>query len=872
MKQYLKQNFVPGKKTIIRWVMVLAAILIIIIAMSAYRFYLNSFDIYDFSHLTPIVDMGERSEFVPLYGSSVPNMLRAAENEYLALYVNPTNATIAVYDKRNSYTWFSSPLGGGPDPRANPFERNVMNSILAVQFYSDRGRVLTRWSHNDAVEHEQFEFYTIPNGLAIQFVLGSLDLGPNLMPTFIEAERFQTRILDQIEDDADRVWLSRNYSPSPDKEGFMRIAGIRQGVHAERAIRIFTEIGYTAEELEYDNYAAGYESEVTTHVIVAYIEFKLSGSDLIVNIPLRYFELPEIADLRSIEIMRFFGAAGLEDEGFILVPSGSGALIDFNNGKDGEEAFTAPIYGTDLLTTFTVPQNLQPVRLPIFGINKGHASMVVHIENGAALGTINANVSSRTNSFNHAWFNFLIRGSQEVRMGVPGNFALNRIDIVQSEAYEGDITIRYQFLSGDNITLGDMAATYRQFLIDRGDLTPITENRDRTFYLDIVGAADVRTTTLGVNHSALEVMTNIEQANHILDTLNAGGVYNVQMLLHGWFNRGINHDVATNINLIRPLGSQAQMQELNNRLNSSGGALVPAVNFTLTNFDSRDFNSTFEASRDIAGLTGIITTTARDLLVNRFSFYWNDWFFLVHPAVIPYHIDSFIPAFNSRVGLDSLALVDLGDFLTESMYRRNPVDREHSRLIAAEQIGRLSDELSNIIVFGGNDYAIAGASHLVDIPLRADLFYIVDHEVPFYQMVMHGFVEFTGAAVNIRPNPDPLQAMLTSMATGASPRFTMTATHTRLLQFSPHERMYSTYYANWVSTAIEHYRVFNDVYKNLLIENIIDFEILLSGIQGGVTVTTFSNGTQIYVNKTDTPFDTGEFIIPALGFYVAGGN
>ena len=866
----LKQKLRPRRSTIRKLIQAVVFVAVVLIFVFAYRLYLNSFVAYDFSHLTPIAESGEMVQFAPIPGNSVPGMVRAAENDVLALYVNPENATIAVYDMRNSYAWHSSPPGRMQDTIANPFERNVMNSHIGLTLYTDRARVMTRWSYSDAVYHGQFELYSIPGGLAVRYHLGNLELGIYAIPRYFEAERFQVRVLDQIESRSDRSWVYRAFRPPEDREDVVRMHDdLRSGANAQRMLRIFYEIGYTYEELEYDHALTGYQSEMAIDAATVYIEFVLDDNSLVVNLPLSRFEMTEGTTLRTLEVMRFFGAGSLEDEGFLLVPIGSGALIEFNNGRLADGVFSAPVYGVDFLTTYRIPQNSQAVRLPVIGINKSNAAMLAHVESGAALATVNADVAGRTNSFNYTWFSFAIRSSQSVGIGVPGDFDMRRMEIVQPWVYEGDIVIRYHFISGDeSVTLGDMAREYQQHLISRGVLTPLEGDADRTFYLDIVGAADVQTHTIGVPHNTLETMTSFADANYILDILNAGGVYNVQMLLHGWFNRGINHDSARRVNPIRGLGSQREMQELHARLQADGGALAPAVNFAVTNFFSRRFNDTFEAARDISGMTGAMTRVARDMLTTRFNYYSNDWFYLINPSVLPLHIDDFIPAYQRNAGISSLALTDLGDFLTESQYRRNPVDREHSRLIADEQMGRLAAEFPNLVIFGGNDYSLRHAAHLVDIPIRADWFYIFDHDVPFYQMVMHGFLEFAGEPVNLQPNPNLQRALLNSMATGASPRFTMTAQPTRLLQFSPHERMYSTYYANWVNTAIQHYNIFNDVYRNLRSERITDFNVLHGDIGGSVTVTEFSDGTRIYVNNTNQSFESSGLYIPPLDFVV----
>jgi len=439
--------------------------------------------------------------------------------------------------------------------------------------------------------------------------------------------------------------------------------------------------------------------------------------------------------------------------------------------------------------------------------------------------------------------------------------------IVQPYTFTGDITVKYRFLAGDEANIGGMARAYQQFLVDEGVLTPLSGQADRSFYLDIIAAADIQRNLLGTPYMTTEVMTTLEDANEILNLLEANGINTVQMQFHGWFNRGLNHDAAKRINPVSGIGTGREMSALNQRLAVAGGGLYPAVNFQFTAGNSRNFNRAFEAARDPAGFIGLMGPVARDLLTNRTVRHVNDLRVLVSPGVLPFHIDRFIPALNNYADINTLALIDLGDILPESMYQRGAVDREHSRLIAAEQLERLQSHFPQIVIYGGNDYSLGVASHLIGVPTQADMFYIIDRSVPFYQMVVHGFIEYAGDSVNLREHVDVRQSLLTSLATGASPRYTWTAQPTRLLFLSPHERMYSTYYVNWIAEAAEHYRIFNDIYRNLRTERIVDFRNLTDTRQ--VSVTIFSNGTHIYVNNTSNPFEYNGIIIEPNWFYVS---
>jgi hypothetical protein len=557
------------------------------------------------------------------------------------------------------------------------------------------------------------------------------------------------------------------------------------------------------------------------------------------------------------------------------VPSGSGGIINFNNGRHREAMFEAPVYGVDYLTTFMHPQVVQPTRLPVLGIQNNNAAMLAHVYSGQALATVMADVSGRTNSYNNAWFRFLLRSSMTLNMSAIPGTTTSDLTIVQRYPYTGDISVMYHFI--ENAGIGEMAKAYQEFLISEGALTPLSENRDRSLYLDIIGGVDVQRHILGTPFIGIETMTTMQDANRFVDILNENEIETIQMSLHGWFNRGVNHDVAKNVRPINSVGSRAELQALNSRLQSENGGLFPAVNFKSTNWFSRNINRTFEAARDAGGFYGFMTHVSRDSLSSRFGQHLNAFSLLIHPAVLPMHIDAFLPAFEKNAPSDGIMFTDLGDILTESLYMRNAVDREHSRLIAMSQMRRIRGQIPNIIVSGGNDYSLAFASHIVDAPTEADMFMIIDYEVPFFSMVVHGFLEFAGAPANMRENFHPDTVLLNSMATGASPRYIISAQPTRHAQSSPHERFYSTQFENWIDTITNHYRAFNDVYRGLRAERIVDFIILQGGEIGitgtnQVTATVFSNGTRIYVNQTHEAFDTGKFVIGARSFVVRDGN
>ncbi|WP_302191543.1 DUF5696 domain-containing protein [uncultured Ruminococcus sp.] len=115
----------------------------------------------------------------------------------------------------------------------------------------------------------------------------------------------------------------------------------------------------------------------------------------------------------SISIMSNFGAASSEDEGYFVIPDGSGALIRFNNGKTTAKSYTGYVYGSDLTAVaLKEPAVTEQVYLPMYGIVNGDNAMMVVCTEGDSNAKLTASVSGQSNSsYNVCGFDFTIRDS-----------------------------------------------------------------------------------------------------------------------------------------------------------------------------------------------------------------------------------------------------------------------------------------------------------------------------------------------------------------------------------------------------------------------------------------------------------------------------
>ena len=66
------------------------------------------------------------------------------------------------------------------------------------------------------------------------------------------------------------------------------------------------------------------------------------------------------------------------------------------------------------------------------------------------------------------------------------------------------------------------------------------------------------------------------------------------------------------------------------------------------------------------------------------------------------------------------------------------------------QYGKLAATEKTLMEEGGNAYTFGYVSDIIDAPVEYSQFYIIDEQVPFYQMVIHGSIDYSGEALNLR--------------------------------------------------------------------------------------------------------------------------
>lgn len=844
--------------------MVTGLILLAIVGATIYMNYINVH--YDYSHLMAECIKEEGESFKPITGGKkLAGMSLAASNDRLSLYINEDDASIAVKDQKTGATWYSNPLKGQQDEVANGTEKDYMASQMTVTYYDAKRNECTFTTNKDSVSKSQFEIENIADGVRVTYTFGDLSLGADMLPKYITEERFNEKILSKVSEKSAKE-IKKRYVESKTKPGFLELLESckKSEIIINKLLGILEEAGYTEEDLAAENEASGHEMNLAREYCIIPVEYRLNEDKLVATVPTEQIEETSNTQVASIELLKYFGAADNKEEGYSVVPNGSGSLIYFNNGKSKEDNYTQAVYGNDnAIYNRWRTQVSEEARMPIFGMKESQGAFLACIENGDTLATINASVSGKVNSYNTAWTKFTLRNSDTMYMtGVSGSE--QDMIIVEKNMYKGPLTVAYCFLDDKEATYADMAQYYQNKLVEEGTLTALEETTQMPFYIDLIGGIEKELFALGVPYTDVVAMTNEKQAEEIIDTLSSANINNIRVRLSGWFNNGINHNVAKKVKVEKVVANKKELKALQTKLQGLGGGLYPEVGFQLVPYDGDDYLPVKEASRYIFGQVCSWSDYNRATL-RMSSLYETGWYLVNSPNALPSQMKQFIKNYN-KLDLNNIALRDTGVYLSSDKNKRRSIDRETSKLIVNEQMGKLEETRNEMMVVGGNAYTLGYADHLVDIPTEGNSFYIIDENIPFYEMVIHGFIDYAGTPINRVEGYDKQTMLLNMIESGSAPYFTWSYKESSEVQDTAYASYYSICYKDWLDEGVELYNAVNEAISPVRTSKIVNHEVLAEGVRK----TTYEDGTRIYVNYTDSDYIADGIKIGAKNYVVGG--
>lgn len=539
----------------------------------------------------------------------------------------------------------------------------------------------------------------------------------------------------------------------------------------------------------------------------------------------------------EVTLLNSFGAASDKEDGYFVIPDGSGALVRFNNNRTMDtNAYRQRVYGNDITVVPTSRGAVtEQIYLPVYGIVKEDNAMLVVASKGDSNAYLSAQVSKQSNSsYNLCNFTFILRGTDTFYMS--GNNADKLTVFENGDIISDDIELRYYPIAKEGADYVDVASRYRQYLIEEEGVEPKTSGA--AMYLDLYGGTLKKKPVLGIPVTMKQSVTRYDEALEILTELRDKGVDDMVVSYNGWTNDGIKRKVDTGASPSGKLGGKSDFRKLTDFIDDSGFEFYPAS----SNRDFYSGNGYYSFTSTCVRVSG---SYSRIVSYDR-AYGIPDGFkknmSLLSPSYFS-EVYSKAAKSYSKAGLSGIAVDNAASSLYGDYGKKN-ISRYKAMTIAEETFDSLSGGLDNgFIADGANAYALPYISHITNVPLSSSRFDIFNEDVPFYQIVMHGLVPYSTTPVN--GDADPTTLLLMAAATGSRLSYDMIYNETSKLKDTDYDIYYYANYHYWADTAAEQYKLLAP-----LLGSIGDSTITGYGVSddGDLITTTYSNGTVVKVD------------------------
>lgn len=595
------------------------------------------------------------------------------------------------------------------------------------------------------------------------------------------------------------------------------------------------------------------------------IRFAIEDDSFSATILTKYIYEYGTNTVKTVDLLPFFGAGSSKDEGYMLVPDGCGALINYNNNRLTASSYSKPLYGFDSGTNdklfggkassayFTLSENQY---MPVFGQSRNDDGFLAVITQGAARATVKANVAYKYTLYNTVWSSCSYRTEGTVRQTQKDGSDLAVSIPEKNLEIWSDYKVNYYFTQTGKNTYTDMAGIYRNYLMAKCGLEErVSADDEIPLYLDLYGYIEKTKSFLGIPRDTKISMTTIADANEILDRLEQAGIERVVLKYNFWAKDSFYGKLPLNAKVDAKVGSATQMEALRQRLLDAGGGL----------YLSADLLNVYKTGRGVSRYNDVLQSVA-NTAQRQYKFALDsamtdsryDAWYLLRPASMDEFFGKFVENLTSA-GYTTLALDSVGQMLYSELSSTG-TGRNQVLEILRETISSASGKTDGLLLQGANEYVANYATHLLDTASRASGYDIEDVSVPFYQIVYHGCLSYSISAANLSSNP--ADQTLTCLEYGAYPMFSLVGENADELIGSRLDNLYSADAAKWLDFIAQQYDQINEALHGVQTSTIVAHEILSENLR----VVTYSNGTRIYVNYGTNAVSVDGIDIPAKGY------
>ena len=785
----------------------------------------------------------------------------AAENDEARLLYDPDTANIAFETKSDNSVLFSAPVTKAEYSTLVPVQQQLLLSPVILSYTDDNLKEHTLSSFADCAIYGQLKHKKTNNGVTFTMTLGKL------VSSEIVAEVLTVKTSEKLKkslsekdyeyliqsyrkvklkgDHTDNAMLS-DYPILKEEEFFYALRTNTSEIVKKKLASIFSSGNYTREQLEADEiavYGKLKNSEEQTANFTLDLEYTLDDGELVVNIPVdKVIYDKEKYKLIELEILRYFGADGLQDNGFFLLPDGSGTVAEYSAGvKTNGSPITIDFYGKDAVYRYD-PTNefVKSGLVPVYGHNSGNKSYIAIVENGDAQATVNAVIDESETGLRYTNFICKTRLTEKYvhsEMASYDEFIRNSVS-----CYEDDYTIRYIPVTDDSYS--GMAMQYREYLEKKGFLKNIA-SKNNGLHLELLGAVESKYNG-AFTDSKIFALTTFEDSAKIISEFENLGELSVK--LKGFANGGLDHTVFSDVKVMSKVGGKKALQEL---ISDTKANIYLAVDISYIYKDKKfdGFSASNNASHRLDNSYAHIYPYNLGSSLGDY----NRSFYAVNSSSMLEYNNNLIE--NLNFGVKGISYENIGRILNSDSSKKSG-----SRTEAMQDYISILETASKKYIIeldGGNLYTYKYANAIRDLANSDSGYRNTSYSVPFVQMLLHGHIPYSSSALNLAENYE--YAFLKAIENGEQLSYTLAYRNFDKLTKSVHTEYNSVDFAYWKDIIKQDCKKADNLLKGTYDKKIIEHKYLTDNI---VSIE-YENGIKILVNYSYSDYSVDGVIVKA---------
>ncbi|MFP4975508.1 DUF5696 domain-containing protein [Paenibacillus sp. CN-4] len=592
------------------------------------------------------------------------------------------------------------------------------------------------------------------------------------------------------------------------------------------------------------------------------LEYRLTKDGFEASIPHQSLKESGNAKFTSLEVLPFFHAAREDEKGAMMLPDGSGALLEFRPDHPAYlKGYSEYIYGGDETfikqnheITDSFWQKAAPLKeniaLPVFGMyhdGTGYLAIVTEGETDAKINGVPSGI--RAISRYRSSCEFTLRKDDVIFVGNSG-----QIPYYQGEIIDSERTVRYILLQDGSADYVGMAKAYRNYLLEEKQIQAAAP-AETPLYIEVLGGVS-RKEVIG---STFIEMTTFQQIRELIDRYHVEGVTSLEITVSGWSKNGLYGNQPDHFPVDKHLGGGKALTALQEYAAQKGVRLYLKANYVKPYQDSEGIKAGKEAVRGIN----------REVLkqyIYHLSSGWNtsNYFYLTKPDFIARRSTAELESYR-KLGITGVQFEHFGSLLYSDEDNRSQTDRRRTQDTYTGTLEQYRQESLGTAVEYGYAYTLGRVDRIDHAPLDYSGFIYTDRAIPFYQLVVHGLVPYTSDPVNLFD--DSRKQMLRALEYGALPSYELTYAPTSDLQRTLENGLFTSCLQDWLKPSAETHLKLKDVYNRIAGQQMTDHEELAES----VFRTTYESGLSVITNYNDHAVNAAGQHVEAFGYAVTGG-